>query len=176
MSSRGRPKHPDILTPREWEVLGHVREGRSNEQIAERLGISTAGVKYHVSEILGKLALDNRHDAARWAEGQSPRPWPAGALAPLLFWRKLKFGWLSPVIAGGLLVLIAAGIGVLIWGLLATRGEEGQTGDGKAIFAEPVWGDLVILDAATGWFQPRETGFGNPLTTVGGRTLLYQLR
>ncbi|MCH7579750.1 MAG: response regulator transcription factor [Chloroflexi bacterium] len=79
MSSRGRPKHPDILTPREWEVLGHIREGRSNEQIAERLGISIDGVKYHVSEILGKLALDNRHDAARWAEGQESRPWPAGS-------------------------------------------------------------------------------------------------
>ncbi len=113
MSNRGRPKHPDILTPREWEVLGHVREGRSNEEIAERLGISIDGVKYHVSEILGKLALDNRHDAARWAEGQSPRPWPAGALAPLLFWRRLGTnslsGWLSPVIAGGLVVAIAAG-------------------------------------------------------------------
>ena len=137
MSTRGRPKHPDILTPREWEVLGHVREGRSNEQIAERLGISIDGVKYHVSEILGKLALDNRHDAARWAEGQSPRPWPAGVLAPLLLWRKLKFGWLSPVMSGGLLVLIAAGIGVLIWGLLATRGgDEAGSGDGQLIFAE----------------------------------------
>ncbi|MCH8010167.1 MAG: hypothetical protein IIC91_15045 [Chloroflexi bacterium] len=136
MSSRGRPKHPDILTPREWEVLGHIREGRSNEQIAERLGISIDGVKYHVSEILGKLALDNRHDAARWAEGQSPRPWPAVALAPLLFWRKLKFGWLPPVLAGGLLVAVAAGLGLLVWGLLATRGGDEATGDGQPIFAD----------------------------------------
>ena len=143
MSRRGRPKHPDILTPREWEVLGHIREGRSNEQIAERLGISIDGVKYHVSGILGKLALDNRHDAARWAEGQSPRPWPAGALAPLLFWRKLKFGWLSPVMAGGLLVLIAAGIGVLIWGLLATRGGDEAGSASKTEAAAPTVAYLI---------------------------------
>ncbi|MCH8009406.1 MAG: helix-turn-helix transcriptional regulator, partial [Chloroflexi bacterium] len=50
MSKRGRPKHPDILTPREWEVLALLRESLSNDEIAQRLGISLAGAKYHVSE------------------------------------------------------------------------------------------------------------------------------
>ena len=176
MSSRGRPKHPDILTPREWEVLGHVREGRSNEQIAERLGISTAGVKYHVSEILGKLALDNRHDAARWADGQSPRPWPAGALAPLLFWRKLKFGWLSPVIAGGLLVAVAAGLGLLIWGLLATRGDD-ESATAPVIPAttamqvldrpSPNFGAVDFVSDEEGWMT---AGGGLLHSTDGGAT------
>ncbi len=53
MSKRGRPPHPDILTPREWEVLALLRESLSNDEIAQRLGISLAGAKYHVSEILG---------------------------------------------------------------------------------------------------------------------------
>ena len=87
MSKRGRPKHSDILTPREWEVLGHIRDGLSNEQIAERLKVTIDGVKYHVSEILSKLDVENRHDAARWAEQEHPQPWWAGALAPLVFWR-----------------------------------------------------------------------------------------
>ena len=66
MNKRGRPKHPDILTPREWEVLALVRDELSNEQIAERLGISIDGVKYHVSEILTRLGLADRIEVARW--------------------------------------------------------------------------------------------------------------
>ena len=64
MSKRGRPKHPDILTPREWEVLALLRESLSNDEIAQRLGISLAGAKYHVSEILGKLGVTSRDEAA----------------------------------------------------------------------------------------------------------------
>jgi DNA-binding NarL/FixJ family response regulator len=48
MSRRGRPPHPDILTPREWEVLALLREGLSNPEIAERLGISRDGVKFNL--------------------------------------------------------------------------------------------------------------------------------
>ena len=39
MGKRGRPPHPDILTPREWEILALLREGLSDPEIAERLGI-----------------------------------------------------------------------------------------------------------------------------------------
>lgn len=123
MKKRGRPPHPDILTPREWEVLDLVRDGLSNEEIAGRLGISVDGVKYHVSEILSKLGLENRHDAARWQPTEE-RPWWATAFAPLFFWRRMSFGWLSPALAGGLAVIVAAGIGLLVWGLLATQGAD----------------------------------------------------
>ena len=60
MARRGRPPHPDVLTPRQWEVLGHLREGLSNPEIAEELGITRAGVKFHVAEILGKLEVSSR--------------------------------------------------------------------------------------------------------------------
>ena len=53
------------LTPREWEVLALIREGLSNEQIAQRLGISLSGAKFHVSEILSKLQVTDRVEAAR---------------------------------------------------------------------------------------------------------------
>ncbi len=123
MSRRGRPPHPDILTPREWEVLACIREELSNEEIAGRLGISLDGVKYHVTEILSKLGLENRHDAARW-KPEEPRRW--WAALPLLFWRRLG-GWLSPALAGGLAVAVAAGIGVLVWALVAARSGNGTT-------------------------------------------------
>lgn len=93
MRTRGRPPYPDILTPRQWEVLALLREGLSNEEIARRLGISLDGVKFHVSEILGKLGVSNRNEAARWQRqeratspmaslrgggGCGPRSWRAG--------------------------------------------------------------------------------------------------
>jgi len=71
MAKRGRPRHPDVLTPREWEVLALLRERLSNEQIASRLGITERTAKYHVSEILSKLGLRDRREAkasSRWDE------------------------------------------------------------------------------------------------------------
>ena len=66
MARRGRPKHPDILTPREWQVLDLLREGLTNEQIGERLGVTVHAARYHVSEILSKLGVSSREEAARW--------------------------------------------------------------------------------------------------------------
>lgn len=80
MKRRGRPPYPDILTPRQWQVLLLLREGLSNEQIALRLGISLDGVKFHVSEILGKLGVSNRNEAANW---QREAPEPASPSASL---------------------------------------------------------------------------------------------
>lgn len=126
MRRRGRPRHPDILTPREWEVLGLIREGLSNEEIAKRLSVSVDGVKFHVSEILSKLGVHDRLEAARWQPDKA-RPWWLAAAAPVVVWRRLNFGELSLALAGAVGVLIAAGVAVLIWGLLATRGGGPDT-------------------------------------------------
>lgn len=63
---RGRPRHDDVLTPREWEVLDLLRQGLTNEQIAQRLDISFSTTKFHVASIMGKLGVESRRDAARW--------------------------------------------------------------------------------------------------------------
>jgi DNA-binding CsgD family transcriptional regulator len=73
MGKTGRPRHPDILTPREWEVLALLRERLTNEEIAQRLGISLDGAKFHVSEILSKLGVATREEAAAWRPER--RPW-----------------------------------------------------------------------------------------------------
>ena len=80
MNRRGRPPHPDVLTPRQWQVLALLREGLSNEQIALRLGISIDGVKFHVSEVLSKLGVGSRNEAAQW-DGEQRQPAPPACVA-----------------------------------------------------------------------------------------------
>ncbi len=59
------------LSNREMEVLRLIANGLSNAQIAEQLVISEKTVKGHVSNILGKLHLADRTQAAvyAWREG-----------------------------------------------------------------------------------------------------------
>jgi NarL family two-component system response regulator LiaR len=62
-----RPPTPDPLTEREVEVLRLVARGQSNQEIADQLVISEATVRTHVSNILGKLHLASRTQAALYA-------------------------------------------------------------------------------------------------------------
>ncbi|WP_394620546.1 response regulator [Lentzea sp. JNUCC 0626] len=55
------------LTPREQEILVHVAHGRSNRDIASALVISERTARTHVSNVLGKLGLASRTQAALWA-------------------------------------------------------------------------------------------------------------
>jgi len=60
-----RPSKPTFqLTPREREVLALLTEGLSNNQIAARLMVSETTVKSHVSNILSKLCVGSRAEAA----------------------------------------------------------------------------------------------------------------
>src|SRR5688572_19872740 len=113
---RGRPRHNDVLTPREWQVLSLLREGLTNEQIALSLGITFDTAKFHVSEILGKLGVDSRQEAAAW-RGQ-PRTAPTPAATPTIWQRA---GLTSPVrvfaaaaIAAVALSLLALAAGLLL--------------------------------------------------------------
>lgn len=61
------PPTEDPLTEREVEVLKHVARGLSNDEIADTLVVSERTVRTHVSNILGKLHLANRTQAALYA-------------------------------------------------------------------------------------------------------------
>jgi DNA-binding CsgD family transcriptional regulator len=64
---------PSALTPREMEVLGRVSQGLQNKQIAYLLGMSESTVKVHVRNIMKKLDVRNRTQAAFRATELGPR-------------------------------------------------------------------------------------------------------
>ncbi len=127
MRRRGRPKHPDILTPREWEVLALLREGCTNEQIAERLGIALSTARFHVSEILGKLGVTSRGEAARGQPEAAPSSVRGHALVPpFAFVRRLgRLGAGAQVVAGGVLAVVAVGVVLLAWCVMRSSGDSG---------------------------------------------------
>lgn len=57
------------LTPREQEVLQHVARGLSNAEIANTLMVSENTVKSHIKNILGRLHMKSRRQAAAYAAG-----------------------------------------------------------------------------------------------------------
>ena len=61
-----------LLSPRETEVLDQIVQGRSNKEIASSLKIEVHTVKNHVHNILAKLHLRRRFEAARWSEARRP--------------------------------------------------------------------------------------------------------
>jgi DNA-binding NarL/FixJ family response regulator len=66
----------DPLTERELEVLAHVGRGLSNKEIATALGITERTARTHVSNILGKLGLASRTQAALYAVDHRLVPGP----------------------------------------------------------------------------------------------------
>ena len=114
---RGRPPHPDVLTPAEWRVLEEVRTGATNAEIAVRLGLGITTVKFHLRNMRGKLELDDRSDLAAWRREAEPRTatrrW---LLAPL----GLLAGFWKPVVGGTALVVVggsAIAAGVLAYAI-----------------------------------------------------------
>jgi DNA-binding NarL/FixJ family response regulator len=67
MRARSEGQPVEALTERELEVLSLVGRGRSNKEIATDLGITERTARTHVSNILGKLDLQSRTQAALYA-------------------------------------------------------------------------------------------------------------
>jgi DNA-binding CsgD family transcriptional regulator len=94
------PTPPPILvrtnewTPRQKQVLDLLARGRTNSQIARELQISLDGAKWHVSEIITRLGVDTREEAADY--------WRAQNGMPSRFFSMVR-GWIPPVSAGKLL-------------------------------------------------------------------------
>ena len=73
--SRGRPPHPDVLTPAEWGTLELWRHGLGRSAIAQRRGMSQYAVRYHLRNIAGKLGVEHYFELRHWPgfAADSPR-------------------------------------------------------------------------------------------------------
>jgi DNA-binding CsgD family transcriptional regulator len=93
------------LTPREREVLALFAAGKTNVEIANELGIRFDTAKWHVSEVLSKLGVERREDAAKaWRRWQrADRRWARAAGAQVRERGALVAGSVAAVL--GLVVL-----------------------------------------------------------------------
>ena len=70
-----KPNITDVsLTARETEILECLAEGLNNKTIANKLGISDTTVKVHIKNLLRKLNLTSRLEAAVWSHRQKSQP------------------------------------------------------------------------------------------------------
>lgn len=115
MGRQGRRPYPGLLTEREQEVLALIRAGLNNPEIADRLSIARETVKWHVSEILSKLGVETREEAAalQWDEWHTAKRNSGFAGVPLLL----------RIAAATLVAATVAGIAVLGWAVVQTSGD-----------------------------------------------------
>ncbi|MGH2611337.1 MAG: response regulator transcription factor, partial [Tepidiformaceae bacterium] len=115
---RDAGRHEHELNERQREVLALVASGLTNGEIGERLGMTLDGAKWNVSEILTKLGLASREEAAdywRWRHGG--------------VWSRVR-GWLG----APLLKVAGAGAAVMVGvGVVAALMSE----DEAAVVDEP---------------------------------------
>ena len=185
MRGRGRPRHDDILTPREWEVLDLLREGLTNEQIAARLGVTHDTAKFHVSEILSKLGVESRQEAARWAGRQ--RVLRTLGL-PVALLRKLTSIPAWKLAGGAVIASVAVGLGALAAGVFltdsATAPEEEAAAPTVTPTPESLTGDEALDALVTSLLEDNAPQLANRFAgvtaregyVIGGPVGLYEAR
>lgn len=134
-------------------MLALLRENLTNEQIAERLGVTLHAARYHVSQILSKLGVATREEAAAW-QPETARAGPRWSLAFQV--------WLT---AAAAVALIA--VGVLAWGVLR-GGDDEQAG----VITSP---SPTSAPSAVESQSPPPTFFPQPRPNVGANVRSMQL-
>ena len=147
----GRTRHFESgLTPRQREVLRLIAKGHTNGEIAEKLGVSLAGAKWHVSELLSRFGVNSREDLAELMERERRGPvertrgWMAG-LAGLM---TVKLGAGTAVAAGIGVTAVVVGAGAYAFVL---SGDTQQAHD-----VPPEVAELLPADPGDSVFQPEE--------------------
>ena len=79
VASMRQPAEPSQLSRRELDVLNHIQLGLTNRQIAQKLFVSTNTINKHVQQVLRKLEVSNRVQAAMYARAATNfrDPFPA---------------------------------------------------------------------------------------------------
>jgi DNA-binding CsgD family transcriptional regulator len=121
MAAMERTRLAESLTPRQREVLRLVVRGHTNGEIAERLGISLQGAKWHVRELTTKFGVESREELIdAWAAERS-----VGARLRGIAGLFAGLGLPKAGVAAGLsaLTLAAAGAAVVVSGAV-TQGQD----------------------------------------------------
>ncbi|MEP7216524.1 MAG: helix-turn-helix transcriptional regulator [Anaerolineaceae bacterium] len=148
-----RYKHD--LSPRQQEVLELIARGRTNAEIAERLGVSLDGAKWHVREILSKLNVDSREQAAGyWRNYQRPMSRLARTFAAFSMPGLLKFA-----VVGGAALGVA---GIAVAAVIALRGG-GDDGGPLTVAKAP---ECVVADLDLGMSMYTDDTMHLALTAV----------
>jgi hypothetical protein len=100
-----------------------LRDGLSNRQIAERLGISHRAARYHVSEILSRLGVADREEAARWTPKEDEIVWWRKAVAFLPITMRIAPAYLVQGAGVAIVLATLGGLGLLAIGVLRTQSE-----------------------------------------------------
>ena len=117
--TRAHKGAPLSLTPRQQEVIRLMGRGLTNGQIADDLGITLDGAKFHVGEIIQKLGANSREEAVEiWMN--RPHRWQLPTAAAFL-----KFG-AAAIVAG-----VGLG-GVIVWAALLHSGSSDDPGSAVA--------------------------------------------
>lgn len=119
----GRPRkiiEPGELTDRQQEVLALLAKGRTNAEIGEALGISLDGAKWHVSEIISRLGVESREQAADYWRERQRLPQRVGR-------RLTAPAWLTGVKLAAAVASGIAAIGIVAAVLLLARGGDDDT-------------------------------------------------
>ena len=111
MDDHAHRHQPERLTRREREVGELLRHGLTNEEIAARLGISLDGAKYHVSQILSKIGVATREEAAQALAASATRP------------SRLQWVLIAKVFGAAVVGAAVVGIGLLGFGVLRSSGS-----------------------------------------------------
>lgn len=180
-----------VLTKRQSEVIALIAKGRTNGQIAEQLGISIDGAKFHVGEILGRLNVSTRDEAAlAWKEAYSVRGRTASLVAALTA---------TKVLAASAAIAALAVVAGVSWAVFATGGESNTHNDsvtvddvikatqkpGQALYIEmsaPSGAEPVTLrawyapDIATARFETAANGVTEVMLNLDGRRVSYSPR
>ena len=143
--------------------------------MAERLAISLETVKHHVSEILSKLGVESREEAATW-KPEAGRTWTNSR-------------WALALAGSAVLAIAVAGVALLVWGVQRSGPSDGAatTASVAAVaVASPTATDepfstltsVRFVDDQTGWvsgYNGRDVSSGFILSTIdSGRTWQQQ--
>ena len=100
-------------------MLDELREGGTNAEIAVRLGVSPDAVKFHISNMLTKLGLDDRHQLAAWRPPRDRRrllgtlalPGVVASIGRPLLWTGVALSGAAVVAAILVVLLVVVGVG-----------------------------------------------------------------